>query len=272
MPKNKTKKDKRNKNILRVPRPLGITQRNYQIQLEPDEIKRELKERKLKEYVIQNYITNGNELNGESISIQQLCHFLNLEPIIGLRIYKDCLIRLSKVQDMANPDMACGLIFALSQMALKVHTKASKQSHILMAAQGDNYVPFLSSAVNQAIANEATTLKPIQEALKMMLPAQGSSPILPTSGTNSYITQDAAIELITTQKGTMLSNGLLLLEKAKELEGLPNINARTQTDLDKIGIKNNANEVEIPTELKEAQHTMLTEDYTILDDSDDFKM
>jgi hypothetical protein len=130
-------------------------------------------------------------------------------------------------------DLILGSIFK----ALEGTAKATNQANILMARQGNNYVPFLSGAVNQAIGNLTASQKPLFDLIKLLYETNGNAQNTtnPTQN-NYYLTPDEAIKMAGNNTESLLNNNSLLEAKYAELKehGLPNIDARDEENSQRL--------------------------------------
>jgi hypothetical protein len=120
---------------------------------------------------------------------------------------------------------------------------ARKQAQVLLANQGDEYVPFLTQSANAAIDNYTKANKAFQGLLEILKPntaimphtsaAQGSH-----TNTKHTVTPDDAIKLIRENTKSVIQDDAFLESTFESLGGhlgLPDVNARNQ-DLSSIGI------------------------------------
>ena len=93
----------------------------------------------------------------------------------------------------------------LLRVGLEALDTARNQSLALVASQGQQYVPFMSSAVNQSIANLINAQKPLLELLRTLQPSGPSIAIQVNQGKNAVNAEKAigpneAIMLINQEK------------------------------------------------------------------------
>jgi hypothetical protein len=250
--KNKSKKNQR-ENIPtkdpRYPRPLGLTYALHQYHTLLDTHQKQEKLQQIKQLLINQWIANGMTLNNKLIPIQDMSTYLNM-PIHILMIQANKqIMKLGQVMDNEKTkDWARAQIFGAFNWGLESQALARHQAHILLAQQGDQYAPFLTSEVNKAIANLTNAQKPIMDILKLFLEKNPTNPLIQlevntNKQSNTFITPDEAVKVIRDSADSLITNGHALAAKETALmglpEGLPNVNARTQ-DLTAIGLKNSA--------------------------------
>lgn len=259
MTKNKNLKQEGNK-PLRYPRPLGFTY----TAIFANKTKNEEQIDDLRDRTIELYVADGMKLNNKPLTINQLAQYLNLPSEQILRRINRVIERVSKFFDgdegkrLARVNWHQSLKKGIEIMALIDH-----QTAILMAKQGNNYVPFLTNEVNKSLTNLINAQKPIHDLIKMLTEKSQINILVNNannaSGGTNYLSVEAALNLLNNVP-SMLGNGTLI--EAKEaallaLPNMPNVNARNQ-DLNKIGIRHTPIEAyPIPikgTENRHAEH------------------
>lgn len=242
MPDKNKRKDhikKEEDNILRVPRPLGITYAN----LNPNQNKEALKDK-----IIEIYVNNNYELNGKQIRITELGTYLGINTMELMRRMNRQIERISNLFDSKDGRVFARVHFlGLIKKGLEICALTQHQTEILMAQQGKEYVPFLTGEVNRSLTNLINAQKPVADLLKMLTEKQITNIILnldkqsETSGVH-YLSPDEARLMITESGPSLLLNPALLAEKEIALGRLPDVNARNQ-DLTSIGIRHNGNHI-----------------------------
>lgn len=116
------------------------------------------------------------------------------------------------------------------------------QVELLLASQGGEYQPFISSAVNQALANNTASLNPILAILKQLTEKTQTNIFIDNSKkesliqNNQYLTTDTALKLIASNAESMALDPTLADAYIGMIKGLPDVSAKTQ-DLRSIGVK-----------------------------------
>lgn len=235
---------KKEKVIKRIPRPLGFTYSLSQIHKKQDIEDKRNQIWKMKERIIQLWTNDNMRLNGRSLSISGLSQYLNMESNSVMRIMNKEMIRISGWLD--NKEGSMGFARAILGNGLKkcleIMALTQSQTDILMAHQGNKYVPYASSEVNRSITNLINAQKPLQDYLKMFTDKVPDNPYVNTdkhSGNtgNQYLTPDQAMLLIENNLPPIDDEAYLNTKKL-ELGGLPDVGARNQ-DLSTIGIRLN---------------------------------
>lgn len=221
----------------RIPRPYGLTIKA--IHLNKENNNKEIIKLELEQFILNHYLLNDYKLNDTYLTYNQLALYLNLPIDILMQRILEIQNRYNKIQNIEGLNSkTSAIIFSHFQKTAEVHQMAHIQASMLMAQQGGNYVPFLTTEANKAISNLTALLKPQQEFAKMMIDyIKDNKPDIPKDA-EQYVTIDSIAEIINTKMGSMLTNEALFLEVVDGLKGLPNVNAKTQ-NLTDIGIRHN---------------------------------
>lgn len=227
---------------MRIPRPLGFTLKAQYLNQLPEPKKQQEKD-KLIQSIVDQYTNNGMMLNNRHVPIDQLASFLDIHPTKMLMLMNKSMERVTNFFDKGEDSktLARGLFLRAIFWALENTSISKSQVHMLMANQGQNYVPFLTSEVNKAIANHTATLKPLTDMLKLFMEKSTQNPILNLTQNltqnNQYVTPDEAFKLIESGPKSLLEDSESLKELGTQiLPGLPDVNAKSQ-DLRAIGIR-----------------------------------
>lgn len=225
---------------IRVPRQKGLTMALLQAHTHKNQ---EILDN-IKQNLIETWITTGLTLNGEVYNAEQLSTYLNLPITTILKRTQGAMNRLGswlkdgRLQETTRAIFSQALFGILETQAL---TKA--QAKLLLAEQGDQYVPFLTTEANKSLANLIASHKPIADLLNILKPAQTSIPAHPdTPASKHTITPDEAITLIRDNTQSMIQDTNQLDARFGQLqleEHIPDVNARNQ-DLSSIGIRQKA--------------------------------
>lgn len=246
-----------NKRIVRFPRPLGTTSLSLQLQQENNQITKDNLLHRIRKLLIEQWASNGMMLNNRVYTVDEFSLFLNIPSITLIKLMNEELTKIGKFfEDKEGKQLARVSLFRSLFWALENQSIAKSQLHILMADQGQRYVPFLSAEVNKAIANSTNAIKPMLDILKLMMEKTSDNPLLPNTTTNNnlniYVSPDEANRMIQ-DKGlaSLLEDEGHLEQKMAILSqaSLPEVNA-TYQNLTNIGIKYDG------TKLKESEdHT-----------------
>jgi len=242
--KKRIDKEEKNKEVpLRHPRPLGLTlmAKAYNQNPNPEE------KQKIKEEIIRNtiihYIMNGFRLDRKEMNLTQLTRYLKADGIyIEEQFSKELARQGNLLLDEGEKGQLTRVILKIAlKKGLEIQAQAGTQYELLMAQQGGEYVPFLTSSANQALANLINSQKPIHDLIKV-LSDKGPNSIWVNINANSgiqnnqYITAKEANEMIQIKAESMMTDRSLIDAKKVEIGALPDVSARNQ-DLTKIGIK-----------------------------------
>lgn len=233
----------------RIPRPLGLTFQALTLSTNPS--KQEKK--KIQEQLIGQYVAQGTKFNGRNTTIQEFANFIGVSTIELLQMMTKEISRIDNffASKNGNRNQSRALFLGLFFGAQEATEMARNQATILAKAQGQDYVPFLSSALNQSIANYSSSFKAPTELVKLLDGGSNNPSNTPglTQNNHYHITPDKAFEIAQkayqstfeiTQNGT--ENGtpkepFLVAEIGAALEpDLPQVNAKFQ-DLSGIGIR-----------------------------------
>ena len=131
-------------------------------------------------------------------------------------------------------------IFRHLFLSLENQALNAQQVRVLMAAQGTEYVPFLTSALNQALANNTAALKPTIEILGKMMGQSGQLNqvnIDMGNKNNVYMTTQEAMRIIEQKNQSVLMDSGALNRVEDGLIGLPEVRANQQGNLSHLGLK-----------------------------------
>jgi hypothetical protein len=270
----KTKKQNPIPKGTRFPRPLGITlkamegygtrishilnplphpkQKNNIKPIVTEEQYNKTKQR-IKYDIIEHWTQQGMSLNKQSYTLNQLSIYLNMEIELIMKYSNIAMKKISKWigDEQGMQDKARVLFFQSLKMGLENISLNRAQVDLLMASQGAEYKPFISSTVNQALANHTGALAPLLNLIKVLEnKPSGGNTIFNTQINNltkntQYITTDEALSLIRKNAESMADNPSLADTEIAKLgleSSLPDVNARTQ-DLTAIGIRHNGTQL-----------------------------
>lgn len=235
--------------ILRVPRPNGITYALSQHHKEPDPNQKQEILNKIKQRILTLWTMTGMIINNKVYTIDQLAQYLNLSN-------KDIMLRMNKemerigniYQDDEGKRLARVTFFTSLLKSVEIRALSEAQTRLLLASQGADYKPYISGEVNKSIANLINAQKPILDMIKLTMEKSTDNPILPNATTNNtqniYIGPDEAVRLINAKSQSILQDPEYLELKMGQFGALPDVNARNQ-DLTGIGIRHNGT---LPTE------------------------
>jgi hypothetical protein len=169
-PKNKTPKKHRTiQRANRIERPTGLTtiMRRYHT-TENNEMKQKTLEL-AQQLILNRYVQEGLTLNGQSVSIDYLAIYLQCDKrtiITRMTEGAKMVLGLQGTEDAKEAYRA--LIGLISEQSLRDRGLVHRQVTSLLKAQGDKYVPFLTSAVNQSLDILLKTNKPLIDLLKVI--------------------------------------------------------------------------------------------------------
>lgn len=242
--------------IKRLPRPLGFTYLSLQLKQEKDPSQQTKRKKEIQRKLIEQVVSNGMMLCNKQITLQELATLTDMNYMELIREINKGAERISNMfesKEGKNNQFARVAFLSLLNEAQELSQSHRNQVSILQASQGLEYAPFLSSALNQALANWNQTLKPRIDLLRFLTGENGNpSAVININNNNNqntqYITPDMAIKLLQENghKSLLPDHNQTRYEdkdldteweRVEAIEGhLPEVNAKYQ-DLSKIGIR-----------------------------------
>jgi hypothetical protein len=119
---------------------------------------------------LNHYIQHSLTLQGRKLTIQQLAIHTRLTELEIMDRIGRTGKQLWEIQEDGNTNASGALKMHLLRNALEATEAAQKQASVLENQQNGQYVPFLTSALNQAITNLINSGKPMLELLKAITP------------------------------------------------------------------------------------------------------
>lgn len=220
----------------------------------------------IKNTILNRYISQGMTINGQPKDLDYLVHYLQIdkkEVIKKIGENSEMLLGIkgseNGYQDACRALLSSAIFGALADRGL-----IQQQASSLLAAQNGQYVPFLTSSVNQALKNLLDSQKPILDILKLFTGTQQTNILLPQSGTQqtpggvpnqkAISIQEAITMIAQENEGLSLlerPEGKLLLAERYLTDELPEVVATRQqghnADLDV--------NVYQPKKVRKVQHT-----------------
>lgn len=186
------------KEIIRIPRPLGTTLFNKNLNKNKQDI------RELQRYIIKRYLEDSMRINNEPMSIEQLSLYLNMDKMTLMReltrsmsTFSGLLGKGDNMEQVARALLNTTISWSLSDR----HTTIA-QVEALKASQGNSYKPFVSSTLNQAIANQLSQTRAFFDIAKSLITPQKGSVIVNQNNqnnineTHTYVGPNEAVKLI----------------------------------------------------------------------------
>jgi len=229
----------------RVPRPLGLTLQMRHLNQgtnNPSNPKKQEELTKIKIALIEQWTSAGMMLNGVTYTMEQLSNYLNMNMELITKYMWKCMGKMGKVLEK-GPELeekTRAIIFMSLKKILENQALSAQQVQILMDSQQGEYQPFISSTVNQALANLNASQAPLHKLIELMSPRANTNLNInnniqnnvPGSGSGTTaLTTQAALILIKENGASMLEDPLLAMP---QIEGyakaglLPDINPNTQ--------------------------------------------
>lgn len=219
----------------RIPRPLGITARIQSASKNKETYQDELK--LIQKSIVETWTSAGMRLNDRTVTMEQLKNFTGLTDKAIDKYMWGAMNKMGKVMERKEIGQIAREVFGMAfKKSLEIGAQIQDQVAILSARQGSQYVPFLTSALNQALANLNQSQTPLHNLLRMLTDKADVNILNYTNINNNgastvFLNHEAAMKLIQENQQSMLEDPHLAtaqIEKYKSAGLLPDINARTQ--------------------------------------------
>lgn len=228
-------------NTIRIPRPLGTTLIGQQYNNNnTDENLYILQKHIVVQYINNNYMYNHKPMNIETFSLMT-----NIDMgIINRTIIEQGQIQFNNLYQEDQEGFLRASFFSILANALSDRSAALQHQNILVAAQGQNYLPFVSSEVTKALKLTQDSNTNLLNVLQKIAgpSAQGltiNNNITQTQNQAQGLTVHDAVNLIRSQADSPHSIPLLNDKPAMEslyleydLQSMPEVNANLQTGYD----------------------------------------
>lgn len=155
---------KAKKNVIRIPRPMGITQSLAEYHHTKDESLLI----KIKKYMIQQWLISNGVVCGKSYNVMELSDFLKCNPD-DIRIQMRDTMLSSKLWDRENQQAIIDSLMGQQiSWALEDRMEIENQVRILKNSQGDRYMPFVTTELNKAIGMKIGSSATLQSIVKSL--------------------------------------------------------------------------------------------------------
>lgn len=140
---------------MRIPRPIGTTELNRS------------NPRKTKTHLINHYINSNGHYLGEVVDIDTLSYYLGIKKSeIVKKLHRQTIKTLTTINPESNLQLQESLVALSLHHLLEDKQETKHQLNVLKKAQGNDYVPFVSTALNQALKVNLDSTKQIMDFLK----------------------------------------------------------------------------------------------------------
>lgn len=229
----------------RIPRPKGLTEIGHHMHKVKDIQDNEQPKQEFLNHILSHYINTGYKYCNQGYNIEQF-HQATTIPIDI--IHKRMLTIGKDIYGTLNPnegknEILRAVVGHLFSETLGDSNRALQQYHVLAAAQGHSYVPFVSGELNRAIKLKSEATGAMLQLYKSLAGTKDLSTLIHEDtqtltgdkATTNYLTTDKALELMDAQKPIPLLDdadhkGALYLEHG--IESMPEVNAHKQTGMD----------------------------------------
>ena len=231
----KTNKDKK---VKRIPRPMGTTELNSTLS------KQENKDNQLNlitQHIINHYINTNFNYCQKQMPIDKFAIYTNIDiTLINTTLINKNQIQYNLLSDEGKKDIHGAVMNMLLEMSLLDRTNALQHANVLINAQGQNYVPFLSSEVTRALNNAQSTTANAINFARTFFGSSAQGITINNNNNNAqntnYLTVEKALEIA---NSTGNSKSLITDQEGKDalylehnLVDTPELNARLQTGFD----------------------------------------
>lgn len=199
--------------------------------------------KQIKYRVVEQWVHQSMSINNQYMTINQLSIYLNLD-VVHIQRYMD--LAMKKIgkwlgDDQGMLERSRAIFFTSLNLASENMALNRAQVELLTRSQSGRYKPFISSTLNQALANNTSAMRPFLDLIKVLEPKQNGNTIFDNRTINltknqQYLTTEEALILIGKNAESMALNPSLADAYILTQKGLPDVGARTQ-DLKAIGIK-----------------------------------
>lgn len=222
-------KDREKLQGIRIPRPMGLTLQLSQSHKKQEELLN------IKIRVIEQWTTGGMRLNERTYSLEQISQYLNMQPSIVMKYMWKSMNKMGNIFNTKDSNEQARVIFSYClKLGLEISSEMANQVQILSRSQAGQYKPFLSSAVNQALANWNSSQSPLLALLKTLTDKQQTNILINNQiqqNTHQHVTSDEAIKIINSKVPSMLEDPIMASNKIAtyaESLSLPDLNPNTQ--------------------------------------------
>lgn len=251
-----------NKNIQRIPRPIGTTEIGIQLNniKDKEDPTYTPKKQELINHLINHYINTNYKYNDKPLTINQFANIINIdETYILTKVYNNMGNMYNNLSDKERSHILGVLNFSMGHGFLRSQQAIQHHTQLLLESQGASYKPFISSEVTKALKLQLDTLQLGTQIHNRLFPSDKGSPtinIMNQNQQNTFSIHEA--QMLINQNRTDAP----LLENPNAVQGLyiehnintmPEVNANLQTGIDNT--KEGLNFSNMNRELLEEPHT-----------------
>lgn len=152
------------KKVIRLPRPMGITQSLAEYHHSKDEALLS----KIKKYMIQQWLISNGVVCGRSYNVMELSNFLKCNPD-DIRLQMRDNMLSSKIWDKESQQAIIDSLMGQQiTWALEDRMEIENQVRILKDSQGHSYMPFITSELNKAIGMKLSSSASLQSIVRTL--------------------------------------------------------------------------------------------------------
>ncbi len=236
--------------MVRLPRPLGMTQllNSYHRLSQPDKLEAM---GKIQDYYINQWFLSNGSICGKSMSINELSIFLKCDLSKVHSYMKDRVLENRIWDKEKQEEILEALLGHQLSWLLEDRMDIQKQVELLKESQGDKYAAFISSELNKALKLKLDSTTALQSLIKGLTASSSINIFQPIQNNNSNhihqgITQQQAIEKIQEVMATLPESArdpVKYIEQAYDVDSFVPVLANEQEyNSDKEGLKSLRND------------------------------
>lgn len=148
--------------IVRLPRPMGITQLMVEYHSKNDDSILD----KVQSFIIQKWIMSNGSIFGRNMGVFELSDFIKCNPDRIRTHMRDQMLSTRIWDKDKQNELLEALLGQQLTWALEDRMEVQNQVNILKKSQGDSYKPFVTSELNKAISMKLGSSSSIQNIIK----------------------------------------------------------------------------------------------------------
>lgn len=224
-----------NKEVFRLPRPMGITQ----LMIEYHNTHNQKLFDNVTTFLIQQWIISNGKICGKDFSLLGLSKFLSCKPE---RIRKHMMEMLvsTNIWDKDNQEKIMNSLIGQNlTWLLEDRMEVENQLSILKLSQGGKYKPFITSEVNKTLGLKLNTSANLQSFIRSLSGGNNYINIFNQNNqvnqqNNQFISYDDALKIVQEDSDRFLSSDkeLKYIESNYDIDELPEVVATKQLGVD----------------------------------------
>lgn len=225
----------KNKDTIRMPRPLGITQgmAEYHDTKNPQLLAN------IQAFLIQQWLLSNGKLCGRIFDCNSLSKFLCCSPSVIQNHMRDQVFNNKMWDKSRQSEMVEALVGQQLLWAMEDRMEINHQVQVLREAQGDRYMPFISAELNKALGLKLSSSNGLQSLVKGLTGGGSVNIFAQFNQQNNNqeaqgVTLETAITLIQDENAKIISKDkeLQYIEANYGIDELPEVVATKQLGID----------------------------------------